>query len=236
MRLVPPGVLRVLSWNLKDHLGDPFAVRRVIRSARADVVCLQEATRWPGSTQRLSTFARQVGLLHLVGGRRSAGAGLLVSLRTVVRQPLATRLPVDGGMTRPRGTASAVVGLQGHRPVEVTSIHLGLDALERARHVDLLLAAMSATRLQVVAGDLNERPGGPSWLRLSERVREPGDDAPPTFPAHRPRMRIDAVLTSPELGVLSYGWPDGVIEADVVAGSDHRPVLAEVALPPEGSG
>ena len=79
-------------------------------------------------------------------------------------------------------------------------------------------------------GDLNERPGGPSWQQLGRRVGDVTSDARATFPSPRPRVRIDAVLVSPGLDVVSCGWPAGVDEADVVAASDHRPVLAEIAL------
>ena len=40
------------------------------------------------------------------------------------------------------------------------------------------------------------------------------------------------MLVDPSLEVRSYGFPAGVDEADVVAASDHRPVLAEIVLPP----
>lgn len=225
------GVLRVLTWNIKDHCGDPDALYRVLRACDADVVCLQEAYRRPWPRSRLPALAREVGLLHLVGGASSAGTALLVGMRTVVRKPVARRLPVRGLRTRSRGVAAATVGLLGHRPVHVASIHLGLDADERRRHVDLLLASLPEGPL-VVAGDLNERPGGPSWEQLRRRVEDVGTDGPPTYSAAGPRSRIDAVLVSPDVHVTFYGSPPAAAETDVVAASDHRPVLAEIVLPP----
>ncbi|RCV47454.1 endonuclease, partial [Marinitenerispora sediminis] len=52
-----------------------------------------------------------------------------------------------------------------------------------------------------------------------------------TFTARRPRLRIDAVLTAPELTVRRAGVPvDLLAAADVTAASDHRPVLVDLEL------
>lgn len=224
--------LRVLTWNVRDLLGDPLAVHRVLRAARPDVACLQEAHRWPGSRARLATLARRSGLLYLCGGRESAGTALLMDLRTEVAATTAARLPVTGRLTRPRGYAAATVGLPGTSAVRVVSLHLGLDASERADHCDRLLASLPDGAPVVLAGDLNEPPGGPSWTAFAERALDPPHASPAaTFPARSPRRRIDAVLVDPALTVTSHGWPDGVAEADVVLASDHRPVLATITLP-----
>ncbi len=234
----PGQVLRVMTWNVRDLLGDPFALTRVLRAADADVVCLQEGARWPGSRNRLSRLAGRAGLFFVDGGRASAGTAVLVSLRTEVRDAVAARLPVQGWRTRPRGYVRARVRLVGSVPVQVICLHLGLDPDERSRHVGLVLDDLPPPLTDVpgavpvlFAGDLNERPDGPSWTALRSRAVDPGADAPPTFRSDRPRHRIDAVLVDPALGVRSYGFPTGVDEADVVAASDHRPVLAEVVLP-----
>lgn len=223
--------LRVMTWNLKDLLGDPFAVGRVLRAAGADVLCLQEVSRLPGSRRRLVALSRRVGTYFVAGGRSSAGTAVLVSSRTRTAGAEAVRLPVGGWRTRPRGAVSTVVSLPGTASVSVTCLHLGLDADERASHVARLLASLPPGMPAVVAGDLNEAPGGPSWRALATHVTDPGSDSGATFPAARPRHRIDAVLVDPGLDVAGYGFPRGVTEEDVLAASDHRPVLAEIALP-----
>ncbi len=224
---------RVLSWNVHDLLGNPVALTRVLRGAQPDVVCLQEGPRWPGSRQRLASLARSAGLFYLAGGRRSAGTAVLVSVRAQATGARAWPLPVVGWRTRPRGFVRALVGLPGSIAVSVTCLHLGLQEHERAAHVAELLCGLEPTGPPVVlAGDLNELPDGPSWRTLATRARDPGAVAPATFRAAAPRARIDAVLVDPRVEVLSYGFPDGVDEADVVAASDHRPVLAVLALPP----
>lgn len=225
--------LGVLTWNVHDHRDDAAAVDRVLRAAAADVVCLQEARRWPGSRRRLERLAGGVGLRHLVGGRASGGTALLAGPRVRVHDARAERLPVRSPWARPRGTASAVLSVAGSAVVGVVSLHLGLDERERGRHVRQVLAQAPAGLPLVVAGDLNEPPGGPSWHHLAARVHDAGGagSAAATFPAHRPRVRIDTVLVSPELRVVSCGTPPGADEADLAAGSDHRPVLARLLLP-----
>lgn len=225
-------VLRVLSWNVRDMLGDPDAVHRVLRAARPDVACLQEVSRWPGSRHRLAELARAAGLFFTCGGRSSAGTAILTSLRTEVRASGTRRLPVTGRRTRPRGWVQAAVALPGAAPVEVAGVHLGLSAAERADHVARVLDARLDQALPLVlAGDLNEPPGGPSWTALGQVLCDPGADAPPTFPARAPRVRIDVVLLDPRLRAEAYGWPGGVAQGDVLAASDHLPVLAQVRLP-----
>ena len=224
--------LRVLSWNVRDMLGDPLAVHRVLRAAQADVACLQEAPRLVANRNQLSALARKAGMLYVAGGRAAAGTALLVRLRVDVHEARAERLPVAGWRTRPRGWTRAQVGIAGSEPVCVASIHLGLDEAERADHVRQITAELARTgRPAVVAGDLNERPGGPSWQGLGHCVADPAPGAGPTFPASRPRSRIDAVLCSPGLDVTGYGAPDGLDQGDVVLASDHQPVLATVRLP-----
>lgn len=224
--------LRVLTWNVGDLLGDPLAVHRVIRAARADVACLQEVYRFPLSRNRLAELARACGMYFTCGGRASAGTALFTSLRVEVRSSQARRLPVEGWGTRPRGYAEAVLRLAGTQELSVLCVHLGLSGHERADHVARLGALISRQAApSVVAGDLNEGPSGASWAALLKQLSDPGQGGDPTYPAHHPRRRIDAVLVDPALEVVSYGWPQGVDEADVLAASDHRPVLAEIALP-----
>lgn len=228
---MPGDVLRVLSWNVHDLLGDPFAVRRVLVAAKPDVACLQEAPRLVFTRRRLATLARRSGLLFATGGRGAAGAAILASLRTEVHEPRDVRLPVVGWRARPRGYAVARVGLPTTSHVLVGSIHLALSPEERADHVGRILCDVRARDLPVVlAGDLNEPPGGPSWKALSDVVRDPGIESGPTFPARRPRRRIDAVLVDARLDVLEYGFPVGVSMDDVLQASDHLPVMAAIRL------
>jgi endonuclease/exonuclease/phosphatase family metal-dependent hydrolase len=214
-------------------LGDPLAVHRVLRHVQPDVACLQEAPRRLRSRGRIASLARHSGMLFACGGWASAGTALLTSVRAEAHAAEAVRLPAAGARHHPRGFAAARVAVPGRPPVQVGSIHLGLDDQERVAHAERIRDDLQAAGLPlVIGGDLNERPGGPSWRVLGDVVRDPGaGTADLTFSAERPRYRIDVVLVDPRLEVLSYGWPSGVSEDDVRRASDHRPVLAEIRVP-----
>lgn len=224
----PDDGLRVVSWNVRDLLGDPLAVHRVLRALAPDVACLQEVPRRPGSRWRLAALARACGLLHVAGGRESGGTAVLVSLRTQVGAVRAVRLPVAGRTARTRGAVVVAAGLPGAGRVAVASVHLGLDAAERSRHVAAVAALAGPLGLPlVVAGDLNEHPGGPAWRAWGGGVDDPAPGAAPTYPAAAPRARIDAVLVPPAVTVLAYG-DGGADPDDVRAATDHVPVVAVV--------
>jgi len=246
-----PATLRVLTWNIWGLRGDPSALVRVIRAADADVVCLQEAPRWPGSRWELSALARRCGLLFVDGGRSAGGCALLASLRADVPSVCALRLPVSRRSDSPRGTVVAEVAPVGCEPIALAVVHLPLDARERLHHVALVrerLAVLHRPRI-LVAGDLNESPGGPVWAAWAQLCTDPfgpggrgdagpftrgqlpgaGQTARPTFPAGAPRSRIDAVLAA-NLDVAEYdAWRAD--QTDVCRASDHRPVLAVFYVP-----
>jgi endonuclease/exonuclease/phosphatase family metal-dependent hydrolase len=242
-------LLRVVSWNLHGLRDDRAAVVRALRALDGDVVCLQEVPllpMMPGSRIRLAGLARRTGL-HLVGGGRSAaGDALLVSPRVQVDEFEELRLPTSrwrwsdrrvAGVPVPvpeprigeqRGAVVATVRLPGGPPLVVACVHLSLDPVERLRHAGMIVEVVRRRRLPaVIAGDLNERPGGPAWTALGELVADPVPDAGPTYSAQDLRYRIDAVLTSPSLTVVSYG-DGGVDPADARVASDHWPVVADL--------
>jgi endonuclease/exonuclease/phosphatase family metal-dependent hydrolase len=142
----------------------------------------------------------------------------------VLRQPL--------GRPR-RGVVAARLSVQG-RPLGVVGCHLGLDAGGRALEVQRVVeVAEGLAGPVVVAGDLNEPPRGPSWARLAAAgFRDPGSDSWPTFPADRPRNRIDALLVRSDVVVLAHGDPGAPAEL-VARASDHLPVMVVLDLRPD---
>jgi endonuclease/exonuclease/phosphatase family metal-dependent hydrolase len=124
----------------------------------------------------------------------------------------------------------ATVSVPGRTALRVAGIHLSLHLAERLQQVEDLIARLRTTRLPlVVAGDLNEPPGGTAWRALSAVVRDPAPRAGVTYSTARPRHRIDAVLTSPDVETLEYGeWHPS--DRDARLASDHLPVLAVLRL------
>jgi endonuclease/exonuclease/phosphatase family metal-dependent hydrolase len=128
-----------------------------------------------------------------------------------------------------------VVAVPGGPAVTVVSVHLGLDPAERVRQARMVLDQLPAIgpAPYVIAGDLNEPPGGPGWEVLGALVQDVAPTGEPTFPARAPRRRIDGVLASAGMVVHSarvVGAADGADPDDLVAASDHLPVVADLVV------
>jgi endonuclease/exonuclease/phosphatase family metal-dependent hydrolase len=228
--------LRVVTYNIRSLRDDTTAVVRVLRRLEPDVVCLQETPRFLQWRSKLAGLARRSGLLYVVGGRGSGSTALLSRLRVDVAAREERLLSKSRGLHQ-RGVAIARLRMHGVE-FAVASLHASLDPAERGRHLMELRALLDdyADVPQVVAGDLNETPDGPVWRDLARSHTDAWAAAPAggelTFSALRPRRRIDAVLVSPTVEVLSAGVPEDADSlADYPRATDHRPVLAELRLP-----
>lgn len=211
--------LRLLTYNVRQLRDDATAVAQVLRDSDADVVALQEPPRGPFGRARLRRLAERAGYEAAVAGGGARTTALLVRRGTRATGAQAARLPWRVGRTR-RGLAFADVG-----GVRVVSAHLSLDPAERLRHVHrLLLLVRGAEGGCVVAGDLNEDPGGPTWRRLGLHLRDVSAATGPTFPARRPRRRLDAVLATGGITGVARRVDEGPVET----ASDHRPVVADL--------
>lgn len=226
-------VLRIASYNVRSMKDDVPALGRVVAALRADVLCVQEAPRflcWRRRRRRLAAF----GGLTVAAGRRRGGVAVLVGpgvrLLHWEGRLLESFFPLER-----RAIAIAVVET-GTRRLAVGSIHLDLDETARRSHAAeaLRLLGEVADRfgaLPVLAGDINEQSDRPSWQHLTERlidcypVSPRGDGF--TFPARGPHRRIDAIFAMAGLSVLSCGGVEAD-PADLVAATDHLPVVAEL--------
>lgn len=87
----------------------------------------------------------------------------------------------------------------------------------------------------IVAGDLNERPGGRSFTRLTKELQD-GWAASPwggeyTSTPTDPHQRIDAILATEGVEFLGCGVPTDLDPMDLRTATDHLPVLAAVRIP-----
>lgn len=231
--------VRVASYNLRDLRDDRDAAAAVVRRLSPDVLCLQEVPRRLLAARRVAAFARECGMQWRGPHRGSGGTTILTSSRMVVHDIRHERLPVPF-LQRTRGYAVARVAVPRHHELAVASIHLGLDERERLRHLDQVLGALEAiaapgpdgppTAGALLAGDLNEGPGGPVRRALDHHGLRLVSTSGPTFPAARPRVLIDVVLASADVTVRAVS-ATGLDRADVVAASDHLPVWADLDLP-----
>lgn len=242
MAVAPPAeaaVLRVLTFNIHHGAGpdgrvDLDRLAAEIRAVGADVVALQEVDRHygarSGSVDQVTELARRLGMhaafaatvdLDPVGPdapRRQFGSAILS--HHPIRSHTALRLPGPGA-EEPRGLLAAVLEVDGE-PVRVATTHLssesGASRLVQARAVSALVRGWGGRVL--VVGDLNARPGDPE-VGVLTAVLDDGCPGASTFPADAPAARIDYVLGRGR-----------IVDCAVLptASSDHRPLLAGVAL------
>lgn len=234
-------MLRVATYNVHGLRDDGAALLRVLRRMRPDLLCLQEAPR------RLRWRARRRELAHAAGltviaGRRRGGTAILAGPRVRLRHAETRLLRPFPGLER-RALTVAVVELAAASPagarLAVGCVHLDLHGGARLRHTAQAAAVLAqvAARFEaaaVLAGDVNEPPGGPVWGYLAGLGFTDCHAAAPrgggaTFPARRPGARIDAVFAGPGTAPLSAGVPEAD-PGDLAAASDHLPVLAELRL------
>lgn len=223
---LPAESIRIASYNTRDFLDDRRAAARVVRAIDPDVLCLQEVPRRLGSRRRVAQFAADCGMRWVGRHRGSGGTTIFVSARVSLRLASHHRLAV-ALLDRTRGYAVAQVSLDSGLALTVVSLHLGLRAMERERHLEQILGALGPVGEVVVAGDLNELADGPVHRRLGRELRLVSPQVP-TFPARRPRTILDVIFASAGLRVVD-GAMVTLDEADLVAASDHRPVWVDLA-------
>ncbi|MBT2469768.1 endonuclease [Streptomyces sp. ISL-66] len=231
-------VIRALSYNVRSLRDDEEALARVIRACAPDLVFVQEAPRFFRWRKHAARLAARCDLVVLSGGATAAGPLLLCSLRAFVERTEDVLLPLTPGRHR-RGFATAVVRFGGVR-VGVLSAHLSLDGPERLEQSRMLLERLAGMDVPYViaAGDINEGPEGAAFGRLAGSLQDCWAVAPwgseHTWARSGQPKRIDGVFAGPGVEVLACGVPaglPGVASADLLAATDHLPVLAALRLP-----
>ena len=228
--------LRLLSYNVRSMRDDRAALARVIRSAQADVVLVQESPRFARWRSLCAQLARTSNMV-VVGGGRPAGSNLVLS--TLGVDVVATHDVLFSRQSgkHQRGTAIAVLEYRGSR-FAVAGVHMSLDGAERARHLGELDAALSrlvpAEVPVIIGGDINDQPGSPVWSTLATaRVdvfagRDTGRTHPLTAPAAAPSKTIDGIFADRRIAVVSA---EVITGPDTLIATDHLPVVAEFELP-----
>jgi endonuclease/exonuclease/phosphatase family metal-dependent hydrolase len=203
-------------------------VIRVIRTLRPDVLFVQEAPRFLRAQSKLAALARESSLVVAAGAKPAAGVAVLVDLRVDVTDARSLLLSKHAGLHQ-RGLAVATLRLLDRRWV-AASIHLGLDGEERSQHaVEILQRLSGDTASVVVGGDFNERADEPAQELLSQGRWDPGETADiPTFSTRNPRWRIDAILVPTDWEAHAVSPLEIVDESDLLAATDHRPVIVDV--------
>jgi endonuclease/exonuclease/phosphatase family metal-dependent hydrolase len=232
--------MRVLSYNVHRWGDDREALARVVKACAPDVALIQEAPTWWGTRRKREAMAASCGLRYVAAAARNA---ILVADGTDFTEP--QHWPVWRPFVRrrlrliatqlPGGTVGGRMELGGAE-IALVVCHLGLHIRGRRHELNQVLAGCrSFGRPYLLAGDLNEEPGGWVWDRLAEEgLTDLGIDAGPTFHSHNPVKRIDGALISAGLGgrLIPLDSIDGITRPDLAAASDHLPMLVELEPAP----
>ncbi|MEV4755303.1 endonuclease/exonuclease/phosphatase family protein [Micromonospora sp. NPDC049559] len=222
--------LRVLTANVLGGAGDPAALVGLVRDARVDVLALQEFD--PGTGAALD----RLGLVTLLPYRQ------LNPVADASGSALYSRYPLtDGGVRRNAGGFTQAYGtlrVPGAPAVLVESVHpaspYSLAMLDDWR--DDLRAEPPATPrgpLRILAGDFNATLDHAPLRDLldtgyADAAATAGAGLAGTWGPYDgdpiPPVTIDHVLVDRRIGVRR-------VAVHPPAGSDHRPVLAELTLP-----
>lgn len=203
-------------------------IAQILKEMACPIVGLQEVSfRRTGSREscQLRFFEDAVRMQPIGGAARMIGDAcygnaLLTTFPIVSTQYL--DLTVKGRESR--AAIDAVLRIR-NTDVRVIVTHLGLRPSERRIQVRKLLDAVKGPLPTMILGDLNE------WIPMSRSMRWlkkyfGHSNAPRTFPANFPVLRLDRVWSSHGtfLGSSSY-WT----KATRVA-SDHLPIRANIRI------
>jgi endonuclease/exonuclease/phosphatase (EEP) superfamily protein YafD len=223
--------LRVVTANLRFDNDHRDALARELRRARADIVVLQEVTpRWWETLGGSGLMRAYDGRARVL--RNDAGGAAILA-----RRPLLD-VRIDDVEGWP--VLSALVRDDTRPPVRVFAVHPVPPAFHFARHERMTdeITRLLRERLRddvatVVAGDLNATQYN-QWLGTLRRLglrsahEDRGRPFATTWPNGQhpvPPVRLDHVLLTDQLVTVSVREGDG-------AGSDHRPVIADIAVLP----
>lgn len=245
--------MRVASWNVLNTNNDTARLRRFVETVDADVIALQELT--PAHIAAL----RNLRVGHLYLAEDFAERGETSFLGILSRTPALHIRALDHNPGRNTSDSllgnrmqwieclqsQSVVVATGLGPVCVVNLHLSCAVSPQQRKTELQATAphFSGVEKVVVCGDFNSfaRP----WLNpligwaLGFRPRDRGCDERAeirNFAAqHGLRQAFPSAITFPRFGlhldhVLVRGMniPSGRVYESTF-GSDHRPVVAELA-------
>jgi endonuclease/exonuclease/phosphatase family metal-dependent hydrolase len=229
-------MISVASYNIQKSIGNdlrrrPGRILEVLAELDADVVALQEVDRRFGErASSLSTEAiiNETGYMPLRFGARPMSLGwhgntILVRKGTEVIAQKALILPA----LEPRGAVLADLRIGG-MALRVVGMHLGLVGLWRKRQALAVLDQLEALEdalPTVMMGDFNEwsvNGGCLAHFAADHHVGVPG----PSYPALRPMLRLDRIVTSVDLSIDQSGVHNS---ARARYASDHLPIWARLS-------
>ncbi len=213
--------------------GRPYSVAEACLALHADVLALQEVWRPDGEPDPADAVAAALGAEAV---HTTLRAGTTLAAMSIAPDPAPGRwglavvstLPVTGSEVIslgraprdpvPRAALVVTVELPGGELLRIANAHLTHRFASPAQLLRLVRHLARGNVPAVIAGDLN-MPGPVSGLAVGYSPAVGGR----TFPAHRPLLQLDHLLTG--RGVTGS---EGRVLGP--AGSDHLPIRARVRL------
>jgi len=239
--LVQVEALRVVSYNIKHGRGNDNVVNldrtaAVLRTLQPDIVGLQEvddlATR-SGGVPQAERLGQSLGMHHAFGrfmDFQGGTYGMAILSRHPIVRTESVRLP-DGN--EPRVALAVEVQLPSNGRLTIVNVHFDWveDDTFRFAQASALTTYLDALKTPyILLGDFNDEPESRTLALFKQRAAEAKKPAADrfTFSSTEPNKEIDFIFTSP-----AAAWRARevrVITEPLV--SDHRPVLAVLALAP----
>jgi endonuclease/exonuclease/phosphatase family metal-dependent hydrolase len=223
--------LTLMTANLMLGQADPERIVELVREHGVDVLSVQELTPEADAALRRAGLAQSLPEGELTPIPGSSGAGIYSRLPLL---GLAEIEQVEGGFVTPR----ALVRVPGGGALEVVSAHprpptrYEVDTWQEA--LERLPPADPGGRLRALLGDFNATIDHEELRDLlstgyTDAAAATGSGLIATWPADGfpPPVTIDHALVDSRIEVLETSVHD-------LPGSDHRAVVAEVAMPGAG--
>ncbi|MBA8826591.1 endonuclease/exonuclease/phosphatase (EEP) superfamily protein YafD [Saccharopolyspora lacisalsi] len=221
----------VMASNTLFGGADAGRIVELVRSHGVDVLALEELT--PGMVEKLNRAGLGKVLPHRVFDAGPGGEGTGIASRYPLRELSLMRSTT---MSQP----SALVDLPGPRDVQFVAVHPMIPVGEGTvdtweREIAALPDPAEGRRgpARVLAGDFNATLDHTPLRNLlgqgySDAAEVTGDGFSPTWPMRGrslvPPVTLDHVLTSGDIVTRGYRTFE-------IAGTDHRAVLAHLAVP-----
>lgn len=232
-----PAQVRVLTYNIHMAFNaygipDPAATARVIETANADLVALQEVGRgWTvnGGADLAAWLRWRFPEYRLVYGPISGDLwGNVILSRFDPRGTGAVRFPIRmRGMQRGLTWATIPADQEDLLIINAHLAHGGVEE-ERLAQTGDVLAFWNERRPALILGDFNAGPDSPSIARLRagglrDALAAHGLAEAFTYPSLHPSERRDYIFITGNLGSLGGAIPRATA-------SDHLPVVATIQI------
>jgi len=235
--------LTIVSFNIRNggrRMDGPYdhpLQIQVLKDLQPDVVALQEVdhfTKRSGGIDVSGDYARALGMTsHFAAampyGGGAYGAAVLSKIPVVEDESI--NLPVKD--SEPRVCVVRFLQVPGVGIVAFAGVHLDSSDADTARleNAKLIIARLQRIKEPVIiAGDFNDQPDSATLKLFAEagfhRLTPQGD--PNSFPADKPNITIDHILTKDSDTVTIQDL--GTRVAPIPNASDHRPLQSHLKI------